>query len=173
MVTTDNGNTSAIQKIIDAIIFAETGGDPNGGYTNDPHDAGGRTIWGISERANPDLWANGPPTREQAVGAYISRYVKPFHGLEEHLAFAQMVDWGVTSGPRFVIQTVQRLVRAESDGYIGQETLSRVSEVPEVELNNLLVVEHVKIIGRLVQRRPYDLKYLSGWLNRALLWFKL
>ncbi len=157
--------------IIDRIIFSETGGDPNGGYTNDPEDAGGRTIWGISERANPDLWVNGPPTRAQAVERYIQRYVKAPRFdkvLDPHLQ-AQLVDFGVTSGPKVAIQKLQLALGAKVDGILGPETLSKVNNHPnQAHINNILVAERIKMLGRLVQKRPSDLKFLSGWLNRSL-----
>lgn len=36
-------------------IFREVGNSPNGGYTNDPHDPGGETKWGISKRYHPNI----------------------------------------------------------------------------------------------------------------------
>ena len=41
--------------LIDRIIKRE-GGDKE---TNDPKDAGGRTKYGISERAHPEVWVDG------------------------------------------------------------------------------------------------------------------
>lgn len=156
----------ATAKIIDEIIFRETGGDPKGGFTNNPADPGGRTIWGISERANPDLWKNGPPTRDQAVQRYYQRYVQAprFDQITDPKLQSQMVDFGVTSGPTLAIQKLQEVVGAEPDGKLGPETLLRITP----QTNNLLVAARIKMIGRLVQKRPSQLIYLSGWLNRSL-----
>lgn len=162
-----------VLEIIDAIILAETGGDPNGGYTNDPHDRGGRTIWGIAESANPDLWRDGPPSREAAVQRYYQKYVvaPQFHLIVDGRLQAQVVDMGVTSGTRLAVEKLQGCVGAKVDGQIGPETLTRINSSDPVILNNKFARERVKMIGRLVQKRPGDLKYLNGWLNRILPFF--
>lgn len=37
-------------------------------------DQGGRTMWGISEKANPEAWRNGPPTLDEAIAIYKHKY---------------------------------------------------------------------------------------------------
>jgi lysozyme family protein len=169
------GQTTAL-SIIDAIILAETGGDPNGGYTNDPRDPGGRTIWGISERANPDLWRNGPPTREQAVARFAHRYIiaPGFDKIEDPKLQAQMVDFGVTSGPAVAIEKLQKAVGAPVDGHLGPKTLGLVNSDPQpARLSNLLALERVRMIGRIVNKNPSQSKVLNGWLSRALDFMRL
>ena len=39
-----------------------------------PNDPGGRTDWGISERAHPELWADGKVTEEEATDAFRETY---------------------------------------------------------------------------------------------------
>lgn len=160
-----------VRQIIEGIIQAETGGDPHGGFTNDPRDAGGRTIWGISERANPGEWANGPPTRERAIEVYYDKYVRGpgFDRVTHPSIQRQLVDFGVTSGPALAITKIQTLVGTEPDGQLGPVTLAKINSDPQpIRLNNLLALERVMMMGRLVQKRPSDVKFLSGWLNRAL-----
>jgi lysozyme family protein len=160
----------ATRQIIESIIKAETGGDPNGGYTNDPRDTGGRTIWGISERANRDLWKDGPPSRDAAVIRYYERYVKSpgFDKISDPKLQAQLVDFGVTSGPALAIQKLQICVGAEPDGVLGPKTLAAVQAEHPTHLNNQLARERIKMIGRLVQKNPSQSRFVSGWLNRAL-----
>lgn len=167
--------TSTETKIIDAIIDAETPDDnpatpvdERAVITNDPSDRGGRTQWGIAEHANPTAWADGQVTEAEARAIYERKYITPFRHLADHEAFEQMVDWGVTSGPRLVAQQLQGIVGAEVDGEIGPQTAQAVAEVDPRTLNNLLVAARVKMIGRIVKRDPSQLKYINGWLDRAL-----
>lgn len=41
-----------------------------GGYSNDPHDPGGETMYGISRVYHPGEWENGRPTIEQGYRFY-------------------------------------------------------------------------------------------------------
>jgi lysozyme family protein len=164
---------------IDDIIRRETGGDPKGGYTNDPTDSGGETIWGISKRANPDLWVNGPPTYAQSRARFIERYVLPFNGIEDPALLHQLVDWGVTSGPKAVIKVLQQLVGTATDGVLGPISLAKINSpkdttlfgqpVPgSVSLNLAVRDARVMQYAILAKRRPKDLRFLLGWLNRTL-----
>lgn len=149
-------------KIIDEILKKE------GGYVNDPSDRGGRTAFGISEKAHPEAWADGSVTEAEARDIYARRYLAPFAGLESHPAFHQMVDWGVTSGPRLVVTKIQEIVGADMDGVLGPDTLQRVALLDGADLNRRLVVARIKQICRLVVRDPRQLRFLIGWINRAL-----
>ena len=164
--------------LIDEIIKRETGGDPTGGYTNDPADAGGRTLWGISERANPDLWRNGPPTYAQARQRYYERYLKPFEGVKDPALLHQLVDWGVTSGPEKVVRILQQLVGAKIDGKLGPQTLAKIDASPDgalfgygvsgsVLLNLLVRDARALQYASAAKVKPSNLRFILGWLNRT------
>ena len=160
---------------IDALIEREGGSK----FTNDPADPGGRTIYGISERANPDLWVNGPPTYAQARQRYIERYVMPFTGIKDISLLEQLVDWGVTSGPQTVIRILQQLVGARTDGTIGPLTLNRVETYPDgalfghpvpgrVLLNQAVRDARIMHYAGVTKARPTNLKFILGWLRRTM-----
>ena len=168
MATTTN-------KIIDRIIDAETPNDnpatpqdERAVVTNDPNDRGGRTQLGISERSNPQAWADGKVSEAEARDIYRKKYLQPFAGLEDHVGFEQFVDFGVVSGPALVAQKLQSLVGVDVDGQIGPQTLAAIAAVEDRRLNNLMVAERVRMIGRIVKRDPRQLKWINGWLERAL-----
>ena len=50
---------------------------------------------------------------------------------------------------------------------LGPKTLEAVKLMDQKELNNYLMVARIKMIGRIVVKRPNQLKDLNGWLNRA------
>jgi len=164
-------------EIIKAIILAE-GGDKE---TNDPSDSGGRTKFGISERAHPEAWADGDVTRPEAEGIYRNKYIdQPDFDLiqDVHLQH-QLVDMGVPSGPTTAIKTLQQVVGVTPDGVIGPKTLAAISNYPNGRLFghpvpgrlllNLAVRDaRIMLYAGIAKRRPKDLKYLLGWLRRAM-----
>lgn len=160
--------------MVDEIIERE-GGDQE---TNDPTDSGGRTKFGISERAHPEAWADGDVTRAEAREIYWQKYVKPFRGITDQSLLHQMVDWGVTSGQDSVAKTLQQLVGVEADGEIGPVTIQAIENYPggrlfgqlvdgSVMLNLALRDARTMFYAGLAKRRPKDLKFLLGWLRRT------
>lgn len=151
-------------QIINDIIKRE--GPP----TNDPTDKGGRTAYGISEKANPDAWKNGPPTAEQAKQIYLTKYVNGpgFDKIQDSKLQAQLVDMGVNSGPSIAIQKLQVIVGVPQDGKLGPATLQALASMSPTVVNTHLVIERVKLIGRIVSKNPSQVKFLNGWLDRAL-----
>jgi lysozyme family protein len=147
-------------------IIAEEGGSK---LTDDPADSGGRTIYGISERANPDLWLNGPPTREQARECYRQRYiVKPGFDKISFLPLQhQVADFGVTSGPERATNTLQAILGVERDGVIGPITLAALASRDAREVNNLYAAAREQFYYHLALVRPKDKRFLKGWLKRA------
>ena len=155
-----------ISKIIDGIITHE------GGFVNDRSDKGGPTIFGISQNANPSAWKNGPPTEEEAREIYEQKYVKGpgFDKIPDTYSRLryQLVDFGVLSGPRLAIEKLQAILGVVVDGVLGVNTLAAVLEQDPKVINNKLVAERARMIGRIVSKNPAQAKFLAGWLNRTL-----
>ncbi len=152
-----------INRIIDDILRRE------GGYTNHKSDKGGRTDFGISERSHPDAWADGVVSEDEARAIYLNKYVNGpgFHLITDPLLMAQLVDFGVNSGPAIAIQKLQGILGVTVDGVLGPETLNALSKRDVREVNNILVGERIKMIGRIVLRDRSQLAFLNGWLNRC------
>ncbi len=133
-------------------------------------DTGGRTQYGISERANPGAWADGKVTEEEAREIYERKYVKApkFHLIPDEALRAHLVDFGVNSGPMIAIMKLQAIIGADVDGVIGPDTLSRLSQMPIELVRTQLVIARLKLIGRVVTKDPRNqLKMLNGWIARA------
>ena len=79
-----------------------------------------------------------------------------------------MVDWSVNSGPQLATAELQRIVGATPDGKFGSKTLVALLAIDDRSLTNLLVAARIRMIGRIVQKRPSQLKFVCGWLQRAL-----
>lgn len=159
-------NESINNKIIDDIITRE--GGPT--FTNDPTDSGGRTQHGISERAHPKAWLDNQVTLDEARAIYRQRYLDSpgFAQIKDPRLRAQLVDFGVNSGPAVAIQKLQGLLKQDVDGILGPKTLSAANAAEPILLNNKLALERVKMIGRIVNKNPAQAKFLNGWLSRAL-----
>jgi lysozyme family protein len=164
------------KDFIDEIIRRE-GGDKE---TNDPADSGGRTKFGISERAHPEAWADGDVTRDEARGIYKKTYItaEHFDKIVDETLRHQVVDFGVPSGPNQAAKMLQQLVGVEADGEIGPKTLEAIEnypggklfgvEVPGKVLLNLAFRDaRTMFYATLAKRRPKDLKFLLGWIKRA------
>jgi lysozyme family protein len=140
--------------------------------TNDPLDKGGRTQYGISEVSFPEAWADGKVTEQEAREIYLSKFVvgpgfskiPPTHAKVQ----AILVDWGVTSGPIIAIQALQKLLVAPVDGVFGPATLAKLVAADPNLISAKLVRERVNMIARVVQKNPSQVKYIGGWLDRAL-----
>lgn len=159
---------SNIDHIIDDVLLREGGSK----MTNDPNDPGGRTQYGISERANPEAWKDGKVTETEAREIYLHKYVifpkfhliPPSHSkLQE-----QLIDFGVHSGQQVAIKKLQEILGLDADGVIGPKTLAAISASDPRVVNNRLVEARILMIGRIVQKNAGQLNKLFGFLRRAL-----
>ncbi len=138
--------------------------------SNDPVDHGGPTAYGISQAANPDAWKNGPPTEAQARAIYESKYIKWPHFdqvTDPHLQ-AQLIDFGVNSGPGIAIQKLQAILGVGVDGVLGPQTLTALAAADPKVINNKLVVARVLMICKIVQKNPSPVKFILGGCDKAL-----
>ena len=150
--------------VIDDLIKRE------GADSNDPADHGGRTSHGISERANPEAWADGVVTDAEARAIYERKYVKGpgFDQVADRRLREQLIDFGVNSGPMIAIIAIQGILHVKADGILGPQTLALVNSPRAPELNTALVAARVRMIGRIVTKNISQVRFLNGWLNRAL-----
>ena len=153
-----------ISKLIDDILEREKG------YVNHKDDKGGRTNFGIAERSHPAAWADGSVTEDEARSIYLHKYVigPKFNQIKDPALMAQLVDFGVNSGPSIAIQKLQGILNVKVDGILGQDTLAALNTQDVRTINNRLVAERVKMIGRICVKNPSQLAFINGWLNRAL-----
>ena len=152
--------------IIDDVLRREGGA----ASTNRKNDRGGRTQYGISEKSNPEAWKDGKVTEDEARAIYIAKYVTApgFDKITDVRLQHQLVDFGVLSGPRVATQKLQEILGVPPDGMLGPITFAAIAARSARELNNLLVVQRVKLIGRICKNDSRQLENLNGWLNRAL-----
>lgn len=153
-----------MSKIIDALLIRE-GRDKE---TNHPEDKGGRTKWGISERANPKAWADGDVTEAEAREIFETKYVNGpgFDKISDPSLRESLIDFGVMSGPGLAISKLQSILKVDQDGILGPKTLAAIAVWEPRRLTNKLALERVKMASRIVKRDPTQLKFIEGWINR-------
>lgn len=143
--------------------------------TNDPSDLGGLTVGGITytsgcaftrqtfTREEFIAWAT---TRENATAFYIVRHVRPFELLEDPLRLF-VIDLGVLRGVSSATKMLQGVVGADTDGWIGPQTISKVKDFARNTLP-LLIGARLFHIEERIRENPSQLKYRKGWRNRTL-----
>jgi lysozyme family protein len=141
-----------------------------GAATNDPNDRGGPTAHGISQKANPEAWKNGPPTEAEARAIFESKYVlgPKFNLIEDPKLQAQLIDYGFNSGSYVAIQKLQAILKVPVDGILGPQTLEALSKSDIKEVNKQLVIARVTMLCRIIQKDPTQVKFAVGWMTRAL-----
>ncbi len=147
MLTTD--------QIIDGILERE--GPGVSPYTT-PGDRGGRTAWGISERAHPEAWRTGPPTRDEAREIYRTEYVRPFEGVKNGPLRNQLADIAVLHGVHMAHHLFDLVVP-----FLTLDSINRTSSQTQNLANNALVGVRCNYILSLGQRQ-----FEHGWIRRAV-----
>lgn len=176
-----------IDSLITQLLLRE------GGYTNDPHDAGGETNWGITAavaRQQGYLGAMRDMPRDEAAAIYKRLYwLKPsFDQVDRHSSAlaAELFDAGVNMGVETACKFLQRALTDLNrrgrdypdlvvDGNIGPGTLAaldaflRVRGAPgaAVLLKAVICIRGEDYL-EIAEKHPQDEDYVYGWLaNRV------
>ena len=176
---------ATINAIIEEVLANE------GGYVNDPRDAGGETNFGITiatARANGFTGPMKAMTRDFARGVYVKQYVEA-PGFDKIAAIspsigAELVDTGVNMGPKVAAQFLQRALNGLNnqgkdyadllvDGSAGQKTrdaltafLKKRGAEGERRLLMLLNALQGERYLSLCEGRAANEAFLFGWLAR-------
>lgn len=163
-----------------------------GGFSNDPEDAGGATNYGISLRflqalsderlrhygfhIPPDLIAVEKMTLAQATAVYEGEFWKaaPFAEIPRQPVCNYVFDMAVNHGPSIAIKLVQRSVCAAmtsrdylvDDGILGAKTIAALTR-SSICLPMAMIATRAQFYRELVIVRPANRKFLDGWLARA------
>lgn len=161
-----------IDRIIEAILVRE-----GSKFTDDPTDQGGPTKFGITLPPFTEFLGREATVEElrkltEATATQIYRdlyVIKPmYHRLVNEALRALVVDSGVLHGRGWTTRRLQEVVGATADGTIGPLTLQAIEFADKTNnLVNQFTRRRIHRIGRIVQRRPSQIKYVVGWLDRA------
>jgi lysozyme family protein len=144
-----------------------------GGYVNDPSDAGGETNFGISKRSNPDVDIKNL-TAEQATDIYWNQWWLRygFYKLKGDVA-GKVFNLAVLMGASHAVIILQRALRACS-GIVVTETgdlnvQTTMTANSALNTDGLLAAIRSEAAGyfRAVAMKGDNDKFLDGWLKRA------
>ncbi|MBC8642141.1 hypothetical protein IAG25_35640 [Caballeronia sp. EK] len=173
---------------IDKVIGRE------GGYSNNPADRGGETIWGVTAATARAFGYTGPMaqmTRDTAIAIYRSRYwtqprLDQVQAIDGDVA-EKLLDIGVNMGPATGVKFLQRALNVLNqqgkafpdlsvDGGIGAMTIAalqafiaqRGNDGRRVLLGMIAAQQSVRYV-EIAEANPTQETFEYGWqLNRAL-----
>lgn len=147
-----------------------------GGYANVKGDIG-ETYRGITRHYHPnwDGWETIDevkpkhneiiPELEQSVhNFYYKQYWNRIEDICNDSVAAFVFDYRVNSGNR-AIKALQKIVGADVDGILGNDTISRTNNY-NGDLLSLLKSERIAFVKSIVKNNPTQAKFLNGWLSR-------
>lgn len=175
----ENNTTLSTKFLVIAsqTILFETGGDKEGGYTNDPSDSGGETRWGISKRAHPEVDIKNL-SFEGALFIYERDYWnKSYEKLDSTKLLFKLYDMGVLTGKKNAVKILQKSINSAGklvlvDGIIGPITIAAINSLDPDLLYDAYLGRLESYFKRISFLRPKNKKYLKGWLARLSYTFK-
>jgi lysozyme family protein len=135
-----------------------------GGYVDDPNDAGGETNFGISKRTYPNVDIKNL-TVEEASAIYKRDFWK-FDGIDDQAVATKLFDSYVNMG-RTAISLAQGVVNATRDGVYGPSTEANINSTSPDGFLSMFRTVLTSHYHNIVLANPQDLKFLDGWLRRA------
>jgi len=162
-----------------------------GGWSDNPADAGGQTYKGISLTQDPEFpgWgiietAKGQPgfpqsladnaTLQQMIVDFYRRKYWQFDGIESQdvatKVFDMVVNFGPTGGMTAVQQAIKRCCSGPivADGQYGPRTEAAINACNAQTLLRELRLTSVKRYVGIVLNEPAQEVFLEGWLERAV-----
>ena len=158
-------DSTNFNQCLDVVLAQE------GGYTNDPHDPGGPTNFGITlqdlkEWRGKDVTAEDVKnmTKEEAQEIYRSKYWNPMQcGDLPNGIDLEVFDFGVNAGIRTSIKKLQEVIGVKTDGSIGPITLSAAKAA-----NPLTVIHNFSTLRLDYYRSLSEFPHFgTGWTNRT------
>ena len=150
-----------------------------GGYSNEPADAGGPTNYGITQREYEVFKGRHVSISEMkampladAKTIYRSKYWIPeFEKLAQGVATAIM-DWGVLHGTRsariMAQQSANKLgCKLECDGDIGPKSIAAFNSIRPAYFVTQYASDIRAWMENRVKESPSQKVFLKGWLRRA------
>ena len=170
-----------INKAIEEIIVIE------GGYVDDPDDAGGATNYGITQKT----YARFLGVDEDWI--YLKHLIKSMPKSTAALIYkqnyyydlkidllpstlqAQVMDISINSGPNRAYKILQQAISELSvtklviDGKFGRKSWATLDLLRKhlKSINNEMVDLRKDFYLRIIERKPSQVKYKNGWLSRA------
>lgn len=155
-------------------------------YTDHPHDRGGATRYGITQRTWERYLTKQPEARrvnlpQHVMGLteplarefYRHEHIRPFAWIKHDRLRALAVDCGVQHGLSRTVRWLQEVANVATDGQVGPITRAAVNTQP-TRTYYRLIARRIKFYAEIAtdeidRREPQDpdAVFLRGWINRA------
>ena len=158
------------ERIFDYLLKVE------GGYSDDKHDKGGKTKYGITEEDARDFGYKGDMqdlTKDFAKNIYLKKYYlgnKLDKVVNDKVALSVcdfIVNGGAWGSKKAQAALNELGFDLRVDGILGEKSLAALNEVDE---NKFLEKYHDlqrRYYRVLAANKPSQKKFLTGWLNRV------
>ncbi len=160
--------TSTFSLVKNALMASE------GGYVNDPSDAGGETNFGISKRQYPLVDIRNL-TFDAAAAIYEHDYWNPylFSEIGNQIVANQLFLASVNIGPKHAFECIQTALNSVVcyvgvDGILGPNTISAINQANSGWLLDAMRVQLCAYYSSIVTNKPDQIRFLHGWIRRAL-----
>jgi len=136
-----------------------------GGYVNDPLDAGGETRYGISKRAYPNEDIRNL-TLDRAKAIYARDYWHPAgcDGAPDLLKF-DLFDMAVNQGLSAAVKALQYAAGVVEDGSLGPQTLAAIAR--ELPIRLLFRFDAARLVHYAECSDANLVRFGRGWLHRC------
>lgn len=172
-----------IGSSINYVLKNETGSDnpDESGYSNNPHDKGGPTAWGITQRAL-SIYRERPCsaedvknlTKAEAISIYKKNYWAPMDldKINDQRVATCLFDVEVNRGEGTALVYAQYACNCygaylEIDGWIGPKTIAAINALSREDFITAFYEEVIEGYRDIVKAEPNQAIFLHGWENRA------
>lgn len=155
-----------------------------GGYSNNPCDAGGASKYGISLRFlkglpidEGDINKDGKIDKEDIQTLSLEEAKEMYKNhfwlsascdkIKSRRVAVKLFDMAVNFGVKTAVRMLQKIVGAQQDGIVGPQTLGIVNNMHAADLMKSLVRACEGRYRSIVERNPKQEVFLKGWLKRA------
>lgn len=159
-----------------------------GGYSNDPNDAGGETYKGVARNMNsnwigwtlidlqkkqnnfPANLANNTELDAEIEQFYKINYWDKVKGndITDQRVANTIFDFAVNAGVGTSSILAQKVAGVNEDGVMGVDSVTAINAFqPEQFLAYFTLAKIARYI-KIVKNRPSNQKYFYGWIRRAL-----
>lgn len=145
-----------------------------GGFVNDPDDAGGTTMKGVTLATFRKFYGADKTvedlkqiTEAQWLHIFKTGYWDVFRGddIDDQSVANMCVDWLYNSGIA-AIKRVQKIVGVVDDGIVGDKTVAAINARQAEPLFEQIKAARIAFVETIARNNPSQRKFLQGWKNR-------
>ncbi len=140
-----------------------------GGYVDDPKDAGGETNFGISKRSYPNEDIKNL-TLDKAKEIYRKDYWDKIRGdnINDNNVASEIFDTAVNMGAKTASKLAQTTCESFTDGIIGSNTLKAINAMDSETFVIKFKLAKIARYAYITEKYPNNKKFLLGWIKRSL-----